>query len=148
MTDFVSQPVMALAGLSRSGNKFSNGVFTELKQNGYRILPVNPQAETIQGERCYPSLSALPETVEAVLMMTPPAQTAAVVQQAVDAGIQRVWIQQGAESPEALELCKTAQSAGRQRRVHHDVRRARPVSTSSTSGSGELIGKAAQVRGR
>ncbi len=103
---FVSQPVLALAGLSRSGNKFSNGVFTELKQNGFRVLPVNPQAETIQGERCYPSLSALPEKVEAVLIMTPPAQTAAVVQQAVDAGIKRVWIQQGAESPEALALCK------------------------------------------
>lgn len=104
--EFVTQPVIALAGLSRSGNKFSNMVFTELKQNGYRILPVNPQAETIQGERCFPNLSALPEPVNAVLVMTPPAQTAEVVKQAAAAGIRNVWIQQGAETPEALELAQ------------------------------------------
>jgi uncharacterized protein len=104
--DFVQQKTLAIAGLSRNERAFSASAFRELSARGYRLLPVNPNAETIFGLKCYPRVSALPEKVGGVLVFTKPSQTAGVVQDAVSAGVSRIWIQQGAESPEALELCR------------------------------------------
>jgi predicted CoA-binding protein len=104
--DFVGRRTLAVVGVSRQGKKFGNLAFRELKAKGYRLLPVHPQAETIQGERCYPSLAALPEPVDGVLVIVPPAETGKVVREAAAAGIKRVWMQQGAESPEAIQFCQ------------------------------------------
>jgi predicted CoA-binding protein len=106
VTDFVSQRKLAVVGVSRQGKKFGNAAFRELKAKGYKLLPVHPQAETIEGERCYPSLAALPEPVEGVLIVLPPAETEKVVREAAQAGIKRVWMQQGAESPAAIKFCQ------------------------------------------
>jgi len=106
VTDFVSQKKLAVVGVSRQGKKFGNMAFRELKAKGYKLLPVHPQAETIEGERCYPSLAALPESVDAVLVVVPPAETEKVVREAAAAGIKRVWMQQGAESPAAIKVCQ------------------------------------------
>lgn len=103
--DFISQRKLAVVGVSRSGKKFGNLAFKELKARGYQLSPVHPQAETIHGERCYPSLRALPEPVGGVLVVVPPAETEKVVREAAAAGIKRVWMQQGAESPEAIRFC-------------------------------------------
>jgi predicted CoA-binding protein len=106
VADFTAQQKFAVVGISRKGRKFGNMAFKELKQQGYRLFPVNPNAETIEGERCYPSLSALPEPVDGVLIVVPPAETEKVVREAAAAGIKRVWMQQGAESPEAIRFCQ------------------------------------------
>jgi uncharacterized protein len=104
--DFVSQKTLALAGASRNEKAFSSMVKRELTAKGYRILPVNPHAQTVGGERCYPSLSALPEKVGGVLVCTSPSETESVVRDAAAQGIKRVWLQQGAESPAALALAR------------------------------------------
>ena len=106
VTDFVSQKKLAVVGVSRQGKKFGNMAFRALKAKGYKLLPVHPQAETIEGERCYPSLAALPEPVDGVLVVVPPAETEKVVREAAAAGIKRVWMQQGAESPAAIKFCE------------------------------------------
>jgi predicted CoA-binding protein len=104
--DFIAQRKLAVVGVSRKGNKFGNLAFKELKTKGYQLYPVHPQAASIGGERCYPSLGALPEPVGGVLVVVPPGETEKVVRDAVAAGIRRVWLQQGAESPEAIRLCQ------------------------------------------
>jgi uncharacterized protein len=102
--DFVSQKTLALAGASRNEKAFSSMVKRELTAKGYTLLPVNPHADTVGGERCYPSLSALPQNVGGVLVCTSPADTESVVRDAAAQGIELVWIQQGAQSPAALAL--------------------------------------------
>ena len=67
---------------------------------------MNPNAENIGGEKCYPSVAALPEKVGGVLVFTPPSQTEKVVREAAAAGIRRIWIQQGAQSDAAIEFCR------------------------------------------
>ncbi|MFB3920353.1 MAG: CoA-binding protein [Terriglobia bacterium] len=106
VADFVAQRRLAIVGVSRRGRKFGNFAFRELRSKGYRMFPVHPQAETIEGERCYASLSALPEPVDGILVVVPPAQTEQVVRDAAAAGIRRVWMQQGAESPAAVQFCR------------------------------------------
>jgi predicted CoA-binding protein len=106
VTDFVAQRKLAVVGVSRQGRKFGNTAFRELKAKGYKLVPVHPQAETIEGERCYPNLASLPEPVDGVLVVVPPAETEKVVREAAAAGIKRVWMQQGAESPAAIKFCQ------------------------------------------
>ena len=104
--DFVSQRKLALVGASSKKGKFGNFALKDLRAKGYKIFPVHPQARTIEGEPCYPSFAALPEPVDGVLVVVPPAQTEKVVRDAAAAGIKRVWMQQGAESPAAIKFCE------------------------------------------
>lgn len=99
--DFVAGKRIAVVGASRSGKKFGNMVATELKQRGYQVFLVHPQAEEIGGERCYPNLSALAGQVDGVFICVSPKQSAQAVREAAAAGIQRVWLQQGADSADA-----------------------------------------------
>ena len=102
---FLAEPAIAVVGVSRSGKGFGNAAARELRRKGYRIYPVNPDADVIDGERCYRSLAALPEPVHAVLVVVPPERALDVVHQAAAAGITRVWLQQGAESPRVIHAC-------------------------------------------
>ena len=103
--DFISQRRLAVVGVSRTGKKFGNAALRELRAKGYTLFPVHPEAQTVEGERCYRNLGALPQPVDGVFVSVPPAQTEQVVREAAAAGIHRVWMQQGAESPAAIKFC-------------------------------------------
>ncbi len=101
--DFVASKAIAVVGVSRGGAKFGNTIFTELKQRGYSVYIVHPEAKEINGEPCYPNLQALQGKVDAVLVSVPPANAGQVIEDAAAAGIHNVWLQQGSESPEVLQ---------------------------------------------
>jgi len=105
---FVSGKTLAMVGISASGKGFGNGAYKELKARGYRVLPVHPGADTVQGDPCWRSLAALPEKVERLLVMVAPAQVEGVVREAAAAGVRQVWLQQGASSPAAIDFCKAS----------------------------------------
>lgn len=104
--DFLSHKKLAVVGCSSSGKKFGNVIFKELRSKGYQLTPVHPRAEAIQGVPCAKSLAELPAPVEGVVVVVPPPQTEQVVKEAAAAGITRVWMQQGAESDEAIRFCE------------------------------------------
>ncbi len=105
--DFVGQNALALVGASRKGGtKFGNIALRELKAKGYRVYPIHPEAESLEGERCYRSLKELPEPVGGVIVSVSPSKAEEVVRQVAEAGIRRVWLQQGAESGDAIRFCK------------------------------------------
>jgi hypothetical protein len=104
--DFLAQRTLALVGLSRTGRKFGNSALKELLAKGYTIHPVHPSAESIDGVRCWPSLASLPEPVGGVVTVVPPAETEKVVAAAHEAGITRVWMQQGSASAAAIRFCE------------------------------------------
>lgn len=103
---FVAQKTLAIVGMSRAPQSFGFGAAKELTAKGYRLFLVNPNAPDIQGERCYPSVAAIPEEVGGALFLTPPGATEQAVREAVAAGVTHLWIQQGAESKEALAFCE------------------------------------------
>lgn len=102
--DFIDGERIALVGMSRSGKKFGNMAAKELEERGYQVYPVHPEAEQIDGEKCYESLASLPEGVDGVLVVVPPERASQVMKDAAQSGVHNVWLQQGAESPEVLEL--------------------------------------------
>jgi predicted CoA-binding protein len=104
--DFLGQQTLAVVGASRDEKKFGNKVYKDLIRKGYKTYPVNPNAEEIEGQPCYPDLSALPEAVDGVVFVVPPAQTEKVVREAAEVGVSRVWMQQGSESADAVRFCE------------------------------------------
>lgn len=103
---FVAERTLALVGVSRSGKGFGNIVLKELTAAGYTVYPVHPEVPTIGEHPAYPSLSKLPAAVGGVVVVVPPVQAEQVVRDAYAAGIRRVWLQQGATSPAAEQLCR------------------------------------------
>ena len=103
---FLSEKTLAVAGVSRQGKKFGNPVFDDLKKKGYTVYPINPNAEKIKDDTCYPGPAALPKGVGGLVIVAPPAQTESLVKEAFSAGIKKIWIQQGAESEAALRFCR------------------------------------------
>jgi uncharacterized protein len=96
-----SQPI-ALIGVSRNPKKFGYTAFKELKDKGMKIIPVNPEADEIMGERSYRNIASLPTEVKGIIVMTRKDKTASVVREALAKGIKEIWIQQMADSREAL----------------------------------------------
>jgi predicted CoA-binding protein len=102
-----SQPI-ALVGVSRNPKKFGYTAFKELKEKGMKIVPVNPLADEIMGEKSYRNITSLPADVKGIIVMTKKNKTASVVREALEKGIKEIWIQQMADSKEALNELRGA----------------------------------------
>jgi len=102
--DFTQCKRLAVVGVSRTDAKFGNSAYRELKQRGYDVVPIHPEMQTFDGDKCFSDFKALPDPVEAALISLPPAHVPDVLRQAAQADIRNVWLQQGAESPEAIQL--------------------------------------------
>lgn len=103
---FLANEPIAIAGVSRNPKKFGRAVYEELSRKGLKLIPVNPNIESINGTTCYADISHLPEGVNSLLIVTRKDQTAKVVKDALDKGIQNIWIQQSSDTPEAMALLK------------------------------------------
>jgi predicted CoA-binding protein len=103
---FVSAKAMAVVGASATGKGFGSFAYAELKKKGYRVMAVHPTASAVHGDPCWPSFAALPEPVERALVVVKPDAAEAVLRDAAAAGVRRIWLQQGAESPAALRAAE------------------------------------------
>ncbi len=103
-----SSRVVAVVGLSAKPDRPSHVVASYLKENGYRIIPVNPQEEKILGEVCYPDLSSIPEPVDVVDIFRRPEDVLPIVEEAIKAGAKAVWMQEGVINEEAAARAKSA----------------------------------------
>jgi len=99
---------IAVVGASRHEEKAAYAVPLQLMLHGWRVIPVNPYATTIWGERCYPRLDQVLESIDLVNVFRPSFQAADVVAQAVEIGVRAVWLQQGIVSAEGRRLAEAA----------------------------------------
>jgi len=104
--DFISQKTLAVVGVSKKKGKFGSTVYRELKAKGYRVFPVNPNIDDYEGDKCYRSLKELPEVPGGAVIVVSPKATENVVRDVAAVGINRIWLQPGAESIEAINFCK------------------------------------------
>lgn len=99
---FLSGETFAVVGASTNREKYGNKVLRVYQQNNKTVYPINPRAEEIEGLRAYPDLRSLPAVPHGISIITPPAITEQIVQQAVALGIKHIWMQPGAESASAV----------------------------------------------
>lgn len=91
--EFLSCRRIAVTGVSRTpGSHGSNVVYDRLVERGYEAFAVNPNATEIAGQPAYPSLSAIPDGVDAVVIGTAPARALDTMKEAVELGIGQVWL--------------------------------------------------------
>lgn len=93
---------VAVVGATDNPAKYGFVIYRDLKRKGYRVYPVNPNRDTVDGDRCYASLRELPEKPTIVNVVVPPSVTREVLEESRELGIDNVWLQPGSESPEAL----------------------------------------------
>lgn len=97
--------VIAVVGASRDPDKYGHRVYRDLKEAGYKVYPVNPNAPEILGDKCYPSLESLPVKPDVVNLVVPPEVTERIVETCKKLGIMKVWMQPGSESEKAIRFC-------------------------------------------
>ena len=100
--DFMAKGPYAVVGASSNPDKYGNMVLRAYQQQGLEVYPINPRADAIEGLKCYPDLASVPARLRGVSIITPPKITERVVEEAAAAGAEFVWMQPGAESPEAV----------------------------------------------
>jgi uncharacterized protein len=110
VAEFLSKKRIAIVGVSRNFQQPANAIYRKLKGAGYQVYAINPNAERVEGDTCYPDLHSVPEPVEAVMIVTHPDMAAKVVRECVDLGIRYVWLHrsfgQGSVSEEAVDECE------------------------------------------
>jgi predicted CoA-binding protein len=99
---FLSGRVFAVAGASTDRSKYGNKVLRSYQQAGRKVFGIHPRETSIEGAPSFARLSELPEKIDGLSIVTPPAVTERLVEEAAAAGVKRLWMQPGAESPAAI----------------------------------------------
>lgn len=97
---------VAVVGISRDLQKAAGRIPAELKERGFRIIPVNPKSDEIIGEKAYPSLADIPEAVDVVNVFRPAEEAPDIARQAVTSGAKVLWLQSGIRSEEARRIAE------------------------------------------
>ncbi|MBN2524933.1 MAG: CoA-binding protein [Deltaproteobacteria bacterium] len=105
---FLQNNVFAVAGASANRAKYGNKVVRAYKQNSRTVHPLNPQMPEIEGLPAFASVADLPDDVNAISVVTPPTVTLQIVREALRRNIKNIWMQPGAEHPEAIRLAVDA----------------------------------------
>lgn len=97
---------VAVVGLSANWHRPSNFAAKYLQDHGYRVIPVNPAYTEVLGETCYPSLEAIPETVDIVDCFRASSEIVSLARSAVAIKAKVLWLQLGVINVEAATLAR------------------------------------------
>jgi predicted CoA-binding protein len=99
---------IAVVGLSGDPDRISFRVTRYMQEQGYRIIPVNPMIEEVLGEKSYPDLRSVPESIDMVNIFRRSELVASVVDQAIEIGVKYIWMQDGVINPESAAKAEAA----------------------------------------
>src|SRR5438093_7986931 len=92
-TEFLTKKRIAVTGVSRHPQSHgSNIVYQRLRERGYEVFAVNPNADEVEGNPCYQDLKSIPGGVDAVVIATRPEIAEDTMRECVDLGIKHVWM--------------------------------------------------------
>ena len=111
-SEFLANGRVAVTGVSRQANEHgSNVVYKRLRERGYDVFAVNPNADEVGGDPCYRDLRSIPEGVDAVVIGTRPEHADGTMRECAELGIGHVWMHRG---PGAGSVSETAAAYGRE----------------------------------
>jgi predicted CoA-binding protein len=112
---FLANKRVAVTGVSRTPKDHgSNTVYKRLRERGYEVFAVNPNADEVEGDRCYQDLKSIPGGVQAVVIGTRPEIAEDTMRECAELGIKQVWMHRG---PGVGSVSDAATGYGRQ----HDI---------------------------
>lgn len=101
--NMLKKKIWAVVGANQDPEKFGNIIYRKLKTSGYEVYAVNPMYDSIEGDKCYINLSALPVIPEVIDMVVSPKRGKAVIEEAAKLGIKYIWLQPGTYDDELLK---------------------------------------------
>jgi len=109
LTPLLSEPgaSVAVIGATDSPGKYGGIIYRDLKRKGYKVLAVNPNRETVDGDKCWKSVRDLPETPTIADFVVPASLGLGVADECEEAGILNIWLQPGAESQQLMDKLET-----------------------------------------
>jgi predicted CoA-binding protein len=114
-SEFLANKRVAVTGVSRTPKTHgSNNVYRRLRERGYDVFAVNPNADRVEGDRSYPDLKSIPGGVEAVVIGTRPEIAERTMHECAELGIPHVWLHRG---PGAGSVSAAATEYGRQQGI-------------------------------
>jgi predicted CoA-binding protein len=110
---FLAQPRITVVGASDAKDNFGGAIYRALKAHGHDVVAVNPKAQQVDGDPCYPSLASVPGSLGGVLVMVNAADAVGVVLECASFQVRDIWLFKGlggpgAVSDEAIDLCHQA----------------------------------------
>lgn len=99
---------IAVVGASSNPARASNHVASYMKAQGYRVIPVNPNEQTVIGEPAYPSLTAVPGLIDLVNIFRKSEDVLPIVEEAIARGAKAIWMQEGVVNEAAAQLAREA----------------------------------------
>jgi predicted CoA-binding protein len=99
---------IAVVGATDDRSKYGSVAYRDLKRKGYRVYPVNPGRDSVDGDPAYPTVADLPVPPDIITLVVPASEGVKVVRQALDIGYDRIWVQPGADSPELIAMLQEA----------------------------------------
>jgi predicted CoA-binding protein len=105
---FLAGKRFAVVGASQDRSKYGNKVLRVYQQNNLDVVPINPSVTEIEGLTAYRDLASVPGDIDGVSIITPPAVTERIVQDAINRGIKQIWMQPGAEHTGAIQAAEAA----------------------------------------
>ncbi len=104
IVDLLDEPdtTVAVVGATDNPSKYGSIIYRDLKRKGFTVFPVNPNRSTVDGDPTYSHLQDLTQRPSIVNIVVPPAATLEILDQCLELGLMNVWLQPGAETPEAL----------------------------------------------
>jgi uncharacterized protein len=110
IAEFLKGRRIAVTGVSREGTLPANAIYRRLLSCGYEVVPVNPRATEVEGVACYADVAAVPGTLDAVMIASPPASGVEIVRACAARGVRQVWFHRsfggGSVSDEAVRECR------------------------------------------
>ncbi len=110
VAEFLKSRRIAVAGVSRT-NGVGNAVLNKLRASGFDVVPVNPNADRLEGMMCYPDIAAVPGDLDAVVFASHPRFASETVRQCADRGVRRIWFHrsfgEGSVSDDAVRDCRS-----------------------------------------
>jgi hypothetical protein len=110
--DFLKQKRIAVVGVSATKQDAANFIYRTLRERGYEVYAINPNAAQVEGDTAYPDVKSTPEKPDAAVIVTRPEVTEQVVRECDEAGIKRVWMHHSLDmlgrssSPKAVQYCQ------------------------------------------
>ncbi len=105
---FLAGAPHAVVGASQDRSKYGNKVLRSYQQDDRPVFAINPRGESIEGAQTFASLEDVPDVLHGISVITPPHITEKVIAEAIDLGIQHIWLQPGAESAAAMQMARDA----------------------------------------
>lgn len=100
----LEKKVWAVVGANENAEKYGNMIYKKLKTFGYKVYPVNPKYQVIEGDKCYSNLSLLPEKPDVINMVVSPNIGKTVIEEAANLGVENIWLQPGTYNDEIINL--------------------------------------------